>query len=69
MGSFEDWWEKESGWGGGELLAEGHLAKSAWNAAIDAAEAAVDDADYDDNVSGINANIETMNAVLALEEK
>ena len=68
MGSFEDWWEKESGWGG-ELLAEGHLAKSAWNAAIDAAEAAVDDADYDDNVSGINANIEAMNAVRDLEAK
>ena len=29
--SFEEWWEQDSGWGG-EMLAEGHLAKAAWEA-------------------------------------
>jgi len=32
MITFDEWWEKESGWGG-EQLAEYHLAKSAWDAA------------------------------------
>lgn len=30
--TFEEWLENESGWGG-VLLAEGQLAKAAWNAA------------------------------------
>jgi hypothetical protein len=34
---FEEWWEKESGWGG-EMLAEGQLAKAAWTAALFYAE-------------------------------
>lgn len=31
--NFEEWWENESGWGG-DMLAEGQLAKEAWNAAL-----------------------------------
>jgi hypothetical protein len=33
--TFEEWWEKDSGWGG-VMLAEGHLAKAAWEAATKA---------------------------------
>ena len=37
--TFEEWWEKDSGWYDGEpLLSEGHLAESAWNAATEAAK-------------------------------
>lgn len=32
--NFDEWWEKESGWGG-ERLAEYNLAKEAWNKAVD----------------------------------
>jgi hypothetical protein len=33
--TFEEWWKKESGWDdGGPLLAEGHMAKAAWNKAL-----------------------------------
>ena len=31
--NFDEWWEKHSGWGGGEKLAEYNLAKAAWEAA------------------------------------
>ena len=31
--SFDEWWKKESEWGG-EHLAEYHLAKAAWNKAV-----------------------------------
>ena len=31
--TFEEWLDKESGWGG-EMLDEGNLAKAAWDAAI-----------------------------------
>jgi hypothetical protein len=36
--TFKEWWENESGWGG-ELLAEGQLAKDAWNMAMSQAGA------------------------------
>jgi len=34
--TFDEWWEKESGWGG-EHLAEYQLAKASWNKAIEQA--------------------------------
>jgi len=34
--TFDDWWKKESGWGG-EPLDEYQLAKAAWNKAIEQA--------------------------------
>lgn len=64
--TFEEWWEKESGWGG-EMLAEGSLAKAAWNAAIDAATDAVDSADYSGDDSGSGANCSAMTAVEKLK--
>ena len=60
--TFEEWWETESGWGG-ELLAEGSLAKAAWNAAIDAAVVAVEASDHNDDDSGHGANCKAMIAV------
>jgi hypothetical protein len=38
--TFDEWWEKESGWGG-EMLAEGNLAKAAWNAAQEYTEPSI----------------------------
>lgn len=64
--TFEDWWETESGWGG-EMLAEGNLAKAAWNAAIEAADDAIDSADYNSDDSGISANSNAMMAVERLK--
>jgi len=32
MSEFIEWWKNDSGWGG-EMLAEGNLAKAAWDAA------------------------------------
>ena len=61
--TFDDWWKNDSGWGG-DLLAEAHLAKSAWNAAIDAAASAVESADHNDDGSGLAANC---NAIISLE--
>ena len=40
--NFEEWWEKESGWGG-EKLAEYELAREAWNKALEQAERVVDE--------------------------
>lgn len=60
--TFNEWWEKESGWGG-VLLSEGRLARDAWNAAIDSATAAIESADHSDDDSGHGANCNAMNAV------
>jgi len=53
---FEEWWEKEGGGCGGELLAEGRLAKAAWNAAIEECAKAVETQDrginHQDNRKG-----------------
>ena len=38
---FEEWWQKESGWGG-DHLAEYFLAKDAWNKAIEKATTEID---------------------------
>ena len=65
--TFEEWWKNESGWGGDELLAEVHLAMSAWNAAIDAAAIAVESADHSDDDSGHGANCNAMMAVEKLK--
>lgn len=62
--TFEEWWEKDSGWGG-VLLAEGKLARAAWNAAIDAAGSAIEAADHNDDDSGHVANC---NAIMAVEK-
>ena len=33
--TFDEWWKEESGWDdGGPLLAEGHLSRAAWEAAL-----------------------------------
>ena len=40
--TFEEWWENHSGWGG-EMLAEGQLAQSAWNASTSEAKERIAD--------------------------
>lgn len=65
---FEDWWKNESGWGG-EHLAEYHLARDAWNAAIDTAAVAVESADHNDDDSGHAANCNAMINVERLKAK
>ena len=45
--TFDEWWEKESGWGG-EKLAEYHLAKEAWNKAIELAGGYVEEVEGTD---------------------
>jgi len=34
--TFDEWWDQESGWDG-ERLAEYHIARAAWNKAIELA--------------------------------
>ncbi len=48
MVNFEEWWKKESGWGG-EMLSEGALAESAWNKALELAEKQVKQIAMDHN--------------------
>ena len=65
--TFDDWWEKESGWGGESLSDPAyHLAKDAWNRAIDEASNAVSNADYNSDDSGIGANECALSAVEAI---
>ena len=64
--TFDEWWNKESGWGG-EMLAEGNLAKAAWNAAIWEAAIAVESAGHNDDDSGHGANCNAMTAVERLK--
>ena len=61
--NFDEWWKDKSGWGG-EMLAEGQLAKAAWNAAILEAAVAVEGADHNSDDSGFGANC---NAIIAVE--
>jgi hypothetical protein len=53
--TFEEWWEKESGWGG-EMLSEGQLAKDAWDAAIEECAKTVETQDRGANYEWISGS-------------
>ena len=47
--TFDEWWEKESGWGGESLCDPSyHLAKAAWNKAIGLAATMAEDCEGTD---------------------